>query len=68
MMMVYALKSFPNAIIEDTEAMTNLTIINLTLSKSLAQAQEKILMLYKNLQTLQVHINTEKPATYKENR
>ena len=68
MMMVYALKSFANAIIEDTEAMTNLTIINLTLSKSLAQSQEKILTLYKKLQTLQVHINTKKPATYKENR
>ena len=43
--------------------MDNLTSINLTLSQSLTQAQEKILVLFKQLQALQVHTKTKKPAT-----
>ena len=39
---------------EETEAMVNLTSINLTLSQSLTQAQETILVLSKQLQALQV--------------
>ena len=41
---------------EDKEAIENPTSINLTLSQSLTQAQEKILVLSKKLQVLQVHI------------
>ena len=38
---------------KENEAMENLAIINLTLSQSLTQAQETILVLSKQLQTLQ---------------
>ena len=48
---------------EDKEAMANLTIINLTLSQILTEAQEKKLVLSKQLQALQVHTKTKKPAT-----
>ena len=41
----------------------NLTSINLTLSQSLTQAQEKILVLSKQLQSLQVHIKEKTPST-----
>ena len=50
-----ALKALACVVMEDKEAMANLTIINLTLSQSLTQAKETILMLSKKLQTLQVH-------------
>ena len=48
---------------EDKEAMANLTSINLTLSQSLTQAQETILVLSKQLQALHVHTKTKTPAT-----
>ena len=38
---------------EDKEAMENLTSINLTMSQSLTQAQETIMVLSKQLQALQ---------------
>ena len=58
-----ALQSLSNMTIEDKKSMANLTSINLTLSKSLTHPQEKILSLSKNMQTLQAHMNTKKPAT-----
>ena len=48
---------------EDMEAIENLTSINLTLSKSLIQSQEKILVLSKQLQALQVNTKTKTPST-----
>ena len=60
---VDALQPLACAAMEDKEAMANLNSINLTLSKSLTQAQEKMLVLYKELQTLQVHIKTKTSAT-----
>ena len=47
---------------EEKEAMVNLTSINLTLSQSLTQAKETILVLSKQLQALQVHTNTNTPS------
>ena len=43
--------------------MANLVSINLTLSQSLTQAQDKMLVIYKQLQELQVHTKTKTPAT-----
>ena len=43
--------------------MDNLTSINLTLSQSLTQAQEKMLVLSKQLQALQVHTKAKTPST-----
>ena len=56
---------------ENKKAMENLTSINLTLSQSINQAQETILVLSKQLQELQAQTNskklaTEKPATDKK--
>ena len=48
---------------EDKEAMANLTTINLTLSQSLTQAQETILVLSKKLQALQFHTKAKTPST-----
>ena len=48
---------------EDKEAMANLTSINLTLSQSLTQSQEIILLISKQLKTLQVQTKTKTPAT-----
>ena len=48
---------------EEKEEMKNLTIINLPLSQILNQAQETMLVLYKQLQTLQVQTRAKKPAT-----
>ena len=48
---------------EDKEEMANLTIINLTLSQSLTQAQEKVLAISKQLQEIQVQKKTKTPAT-----
>ena len=50
-----ALQSLTCAAMEDKEAITKITIINLTLSQSLTQAQENILVLSKQLQALPVH-------------
>ena len=51
------------AAMEDKEAMVNLASINLTLSQSLTQAQEKILVLPKKLQALKVHTKENTPYT-----
>ena len=48
---------------EDKEAMTKLTSINLILSQSLTQAQETILVLSKQMQALQVQTKTKTPST-----
>ena len=48
-----AMQSIACSAMEDKKGMANLTSINLTLSQSLMQAQEKILVLYKLLQALQ---------------
>ena len=58
-----ALKALACAAMEEKEAMANLTIINLTLSQSLTQAQETILVLFKKLQAIQVHTKEKKPST-----
>ena len=50
-----ALQALACAAMEDKEAMPNLTSINLTLSQSLTQAQETILVISKQLQALQFH-------------
>ena len=60
---VDALQALVCAAMEDKEAMANLASINLTLSQSLTQAQETILVLSKQLQALQVHTKTKTPAT-----
>ena len=48
---------------EDKEAISNLTSINLTLYQSLTQAQETIFVLSKQLKALQVQTKTKTPAT-----
>ena len=57
------LQALACATMEDKEAMANLTSINLTLSQSLTQAQETILVLSKKLQALKVHTKAETPST-----
>ena len=71
-MTAYALQALANETMEDKEEMENLTSINLTLSQSLTQSQETMLVLSKQLQALQAQTNsknlaTEKPATDKKN-
>ena len=51
------------AAMEDKEAMEYLTSINLTLSQSLTQAQETVLVHSKQLESLQVHTKAKTPAT-----
>ena len=58
-----AMQALACAAMEDKEAMANLARINFTLSQSLTQAQEKILVLSKQLHALQVQTKTKKPAT-----
>ena len=58
-----ALQALACAAMEDKEAMVNLTSISLTLSQSLTQEQEKILVLSKQLQALQVQTKAKTPAT-----
>ena len=60
---VDALQALACAAMEDKEVMANLTSINLTLSQSLTQAQETILVLSKQLQALQVHTKAKTPST-----
>ena len=60
-----ALKALAYALMEDKEAMTKITSINLTLSKRLNQAYETILVLSTQLQALQVQTKTKTPATKK---
>ena len=50
---VDALQALAWSAMYDKEAMVNLTSINLTLSQSLTQAQETVLVLSKQLQALQ---------------
>ena len=47
---------------EDKEAMANLTSINLPLSQSLMQAQEKILEISKEIQALHTHEKAKIPT------
>ena len=58
-----ALQALACAAIEDKEAMANLTSINLTLSHSLTQSQDTILVIYKQLQAIQVHTKAKTPST-----
>ena len=58
-----ALQALACAAMEDKEAMANLASINLTLSQSLTQAQETILVLSNQLQALQVQTKINTPAT-----
>ena len=58
-----ALQAITCAAMEDKEAIVNLTSINLTLSQSLTQAQESILVLSKQLQALQVHTKSKTKST-----
>ena len=58
-----ALQALGCAAMEDKKAMENFTIINLTLSQSLTQAQDTILVLSKQLQALQVHTKAKTPST-----
>ena len=58
-----ALQALKNETMEYKEAMVNLTRINLTLSQSLNQAQETILVPSKQLKSLKANINAKKTAT-----
>ena len=58
-----ALQELACASTEDKEAMENLTSIKLTLSQSLTQEQETILVNSKQLQELQVQTKAKTPAT-----
>ena len=62
-MSVVVLKALACAAMEDQEAMANLNSVNLTLSQSLTQAQETVLVLSKQLQALQDQSNSKKPTT-----
>ena len=57
------LQALACATMEDKEEMVNLTSIKLTLSQSLTQAKEKLLVLSKQLQALQVHTKAKTPYT-----
>ena len=57
-----AMQALACAAMEDKEEMANLTSINLTLSQSLTQAQETVLVLSKQLQALQVHTKAKTPS------
>ena len=58
-----ALQAIACASMEDKEAMVKLTSINLTLSQSLTQSQETMLVLSKQLQALQVHTKANTSST-----
>ena len=60
-----ALQVFPNEKIEYKEAMSILTRIDLTISQSLTQSQETLLVITKQLQLLQAHTSSNKPSTEK---
>ena len=60
-----ALQEIAYAAMEDKGTMANLASIKLTLSQILTQSQETILVLFKQLQALQVQTNTNKPVTEK---
>ena len=58
-----ALQALAFVAMEYKEAMVDLISINLTLFQSLTQAQETILVLSKQLQTLQVHTKAKTQST-----
>ena len=58
-----ALQALACSAMEDKEAMAKLTSIKLTLLQSLTQAQEKMLVLSKQLQALQAHTKAKTPYT-----
>ena len=60
---VDALQSLVCEAMEDKEAMANLTSINLTLSQSLTQSQETILVISNQLQALQTQAKSKTPTT-----
>ena len=62
---MYALQALACTVMEDREEMVNFNSINLILSQSLMQSQEKILELPKQLQALQAKENKKKPTTEK---
>ena len=57
------MQSLACAEMEYKEAMANLTIINLTLSQILTQSQETILVLSKQIQSLQTQSKEKTPTT-----
>ena len=63
---VDALQALACAAMEDKEAMANLISINLPLSQSITQSQEKVLVLYKQLQEPQFQTKN-KYTSHKEN-
>ena len=65
MMTVDALQALVSIKMKEKVAMENLTIINLALYQRLNQAQEEMLLLSKQMQTLQAQMNSKKPATEK---
>ena len=58
-----ALQALACAAMEEKETMVKLTSINLALFQSLTQAQEKFLVLSKQLQALQVYTKAKTPST-----
>ena len=60
-----ALQAIACASMEDSESMANLASINLTLSQSLTQAQETILVISKQLQALHAQSKAKKTSTKK---
>ena len=64
-MTVDALQALSFAELGIKEAMANLSSINLTLSHSLTQAQETMLVISKQLQELQVQAKANTPTTEK---
>ena len=64
-MTVDALQALSNSAIEYKDSMVKLTSTNLTISQILTQSQEKILVIPKQLQTLQAQMNSKKPSTEK---
>ena len=64
-MTVDALQELACEAMEYKESMSNLTSINLTLSWSLTEAQETMLVLSKQLQVLQSQSKAKKPTTNK---
>ena len=62
---VDVLQALACAAMEEKEAMANLTIINITLSQSLTQAQDTIMMLSNQLQALEAQSKAKKQTTKK---
>ena len=60
-----ALQALANATMEDKEEMSSLTSIYMKISQHLNQAQEAVLVLPKQLQTLRAHMKSNKPVSVK---